>query len=357
MRPQRNADKIEAVWKPMINYKGMKILWRAMFALIVTMTVLHQAVFAQETKPVIPVVEVEKISFVDRMVTLKVRYAPDTISVGVYQDDALFHTEMISHDNAGTNDSFDVSVSISKESTQFYASAISTQSQSVIKSETLTVNRSDFEPSQPSLALQENEIVSPKITLMGEVDNKTVAFNVMVNGETFLRESMDPGQKFSIKVAVPYGENVIQLSYENVWGEKQTLPVTVWNLGNIPTGKTFVLVDKSEYRLYFIKQGILRMTFPVALGTPRTPTHEGWWFVGKKEIMRNPDTSWGILRLLLFTKTWKGKYRFTGYAIHGTNNPSSIGKEVSHGCVRLFNEDVLKLASIVGPGTEVLIRN
>ncbi len=305
----------------------------------------------------LPSIEIAKVSYVDRTITLKVLYAPDTVSVGVYQDGELFHTEMISHDSADANGSFDVSVPVTKESTQFYVSAILAQSQTLLKSEILTVNRSDFEPSQPSLALQENEIVSPKITLLGEADNRTVALNVLVNGKTILHENMDPGENFSLKVDVPYGEDNIQLSYENVWGEKQTATVKVWNLGKIPTGKTFILVVKSEYRLYFIKKGVLSMTFPVAIGTPRTPTHEGWWFIGRKEIMRNPDTSWGVLRLLLFTKTWKGKVRWTGYAIHGTNNPSSIGKEASHGCVRLFNEDVLKLARIAGPGTEVLIRN
>lgn len=334
----------------------MNFLKKALWVGCVLLACVY-ACFAQDANPVLPSVEVEKVSYVDRTVTLKVRYAPDTVSVGVYQDGELFHTEMISHDSADANGSFDVAVTLTNESTQFYASVISTQSQSVLKSQTLTVNRADFEPSQPFLALQENEIVSPNITLLGDVDNKTVDFNVMVNGETVLHENMDPGEKFSYKVSMPYGENTIQLSYENAWGEKQTVPVTVWNLGSIPTGKTFVLVDKSDFRLYFIKQGILRMTFPVAIGTPRTPTHEGWWFVGRKEIMRNPDTSWGVLRLLLFTKTWKGKVRWTGYAIHGTNNPSSIGKEASHGCVRLFNEDVVKLARIVGPGTDVLIRN
>ena len=35
------------------------------------------------------------------------------------------------------------------------------------------------------------------------------------------------------------------------------------------------------------------------------------------------------------------------YGIHGTNNPSSIGKAVSRGCIRMHNRDVLELASIV----------
>jgi len=44
------------------------------------------------------------------------------------------------------------------------------------------------------------------------------------------------------------------------------------------------------------------------------------------------------------------------YGIHGTNDPSSIGKAVSRGCVRMYNQDVLQLASIVPNGTPVSIR-
>jgi lipoprotein-anchoring transpeptidase ErfK/SrfK len=44
-----------------------------------------------------------------------------------------------------------------------------------------------------------------------------------------------------------------------------------------------------------------------------------------------------------------------GYALHGTNKPESIGQAVSHGCVRLRNEDVAFLYSVVEVGTPVYI--
>lgn len=42
------------------------------------------------------------------------------------------------------------------------------------------------------------------------------------------------------------------------------------------------------------------------------------------------------------------------YGLHGTPEPSTIGKTASHGCVRLTNWDALKLASLVKPGTKVI---
>jgi lipoprotein-anchoring transpeptidase ErfK/SrfK len=43
------------------------------------------------------------------------------------------------------------------------------------------------------------------------------------------------------------------------------------------------------------------------------------------------------------------------YAIHGTNNPGSIGGFVSHGCIRMYNADILDLYSRVGLGTKVVV--
>ena len=44
-----------------------------------------------------------------------------------------------------------------------------------------------------------------------------------------------------------------------------------------------------------------------------------------------------------------------GYALHGTNAPSSIGRSVSHGCVRLRNEDIETLYNMIPVGTAVYI--
>lgn len=44
-----------------------------------------------------------------------------------------------------------------------------------------------------------------------------------------------------------------------------------------------------------------------------------------------------------------------GYAIHGTNQPRTVGRAVSHGCVRMRNEDIAKLYTMVSVGTPVYI--
>jgi lipoprotein-anchoring transpeptidase ErfK/SrfK len=43
------------------------------------------------------------------------------------------------------------------------------------------------------------------------------------------------------------------------------------------------------------------------------------------------------------------------YAIHGTNAPGSIGGFVSHGCIRMYNSDIMDLYNRVGVGTQVVV--
>ena len=53
-----------------------------------------------------------------------------------------------------------------------------------------------------------------------------------------------------------------------------------------------------------------------------------------------------------------GAYRLnlgSGYALHGTNRPETIGRSVSHGCIRLRNEDITRLFDLVPVGTPVYI--
>jgi lipoprotein-anchoring transpeptidase ErfK/SrfK len=43
------------------------------------------------------------------------------------------------------------------------------------------------------------------------------------------------------------------------------------------------------------------------------------------------------------------------YAIHGTNQPGSIGGFVSYGCIRMYNADISDLFGRVGYGTQVVV--
>lgn len=61
------------------------------------------------------------------------------------------------------------------------------------------------------------------------------------------------------------------------------------------------------------------------------------------------ERSYGPLFLRLECLPWDG------IGIHGTNDPDSIGKKASRGCIRMRNEDLLALAGHVDVGTRVII--
>lgn len=103
-----------------------------------------------------------------------------------------------------------------------------------------------------------------------------------------------------------------------------------------------ISIGKHELKLYDGNR-VLK-TYPIAVGKMVTATPVGTYIIINKQP--NPGGPFGAF--------WMGLSR-PHYGIHGTNNPSSIGKSVSHGCIRMHNEDVLELSSLVLLGTTVKI--
>ncbi|XEC93283.1 L,D-transpeptidase [Paenibacillus tarimensis] len=106
-----------------------------------------------------------------------------------------------------------------------------------------------------------------------------------------------------------------------------------------------IIVDLSDRRLYLLDGDTVVREFPIAVGKMLTQTPTGEYTIINKQ--RNPGGPFGAF--------WMGLSR-PHYGIHGTNDPSSIGQAVSHGCIRMYNEDVLALQALVPVGTKVTIR-
>jgi lipoprotein-anchoring transpeptidase ErfK/SrfK len=107
-----------------------------------------------------------------------------------------------------------------------------------------------------------------------------------------------------------------------------------------------IIVDLSQFRLYLLDGDVVVHEYPVGIGTVATTTPSGEYLIVNKEP--NPGGPFGVY--------WLGLSK-RHYGIHGTNNPASIGKRVSHGCIRMHNEDVRELAKLVPLGTHVTIRS
>ncbi len=150
-------------------------------------------------------------------------------------------------------------------------------------------------------------------------------------------------------------------------GARVVLP-TAWIVPELDPG--IVLVNLSEMRLYLEAgqggQGRL-VTFPVGIGVTGASTPLGTYRVLSKEtnptwyvpravrkeepdlpevVPPGPDNPLGTHALRLDVGT---------ILIHGTNRPLGVGRRVSHGCIRLYPEDIPILYELVPVGTPVRV--
>ncbi len=130
-----------------------------------------------------------------------------------------------------------------------------------------------------------------------------------------------------------------------------------------------IVINLPELRLYYFPTSGEPRSFPIGIGGEGKETPVGHTvIVGKREhpvwvptnseheedpdlpasIGAGPDNPMGEYALYL---GWKG------YAVHGTNKPYSIGRRDSHGCIRLYPEDIALLFREVAIGTSVTVVN
>jgi L,D-transpeptidase ErfK/SrfK len=152
-------------------------------------------------------------------------------------------------------------------------------------------------------------------------------------------------------------------------GTDVTIP-TQWVLPDVNMRAPLIVVNLSEYRLYYFfhKAGQRRVaTFPVGIGDDGKTTPLGWFSVRQKLVRpawvpppsvreedptlprvvpSGPENPLGSHALRLSLRTM---------LIHGTHRPFGVGRKVSHGCVRLYPEDIPVLYRLADIGTRVLI--
>lgn len=107
-------------------------------------------------------------------------------------------------------------------------------------------------------------------------------------------------------------------------------------------------VDLSDRTLRYYVHDDLKKHFKVGVGTDATPTGTGTFYVWVKIRYASPYQPYGIAALGLsgfspVLSEWPGGGRM---AIHGTSSPSDLGNAVSHGCVRVFNDDLRSLLDV-----------
>jgi lipoprotein-anchoring transpeptidase ErfK/SrfK len=128
-------------------------------------------------------------------------------------------------------------------------------------------------------------------------------------------------------------------------------------LGGYTTLDTRLVVDREQLRATLLRDGRAVLVVPVGVGTAAAPTPRGEFYVrdeltGYRSPMYGPLAFGTSARSPTLTDWPAGGY----VGIHGTDRPDLIPGRVSHGCIRLRNADLLRLAQLMPVGTPLTIR-
>jgi lipoprotein-anchoring transpeptidase ErfK/SrfK len=126
---------------------------------------------------------------------------------------------------------------------------------------------------------------------------------------------------------------------------------------SVETVPTRIVVDVSRRRLTLYRHAKAVLTATVAVGSASTPTPTGHFYVNQRLVPTDKGGPYGpgAIGISAFSNVLTGWVQGGPVAIHGTNEPWSIGRAVSNGCIRLPNETLLQVFREAVAGTPVII--
>ncbi len=126
-----------------------------------------------------------------------------------------------------------------------------------------------------------------------------------------------------------------------------------------PASKRLVLVSIPDRKLALLDEGKVVKVYRVAVGAASSPSPAGEFEIVNR--ITNPTYYHPHIVIPASAQSpigmrWLGLNR-KGYGIHGTNEPRSIGRAASHGCIRMSNRDIAQFFELVRVGDLVEIRS
>ena len=131
------------------------------------------------------------------------------------------------------------------------------------------------------------------------------------------------------------------------------IPLSEVSLSETPY---WIHIELSTRRLTVLRDGTVIARDTVAIGSPRTPTPTGTFFVTALLQAPRPNTIYGPYAFALsgFSSALTAFNGGDGeLGIHGNNDPSSLGNDVTHGCIRVSNAIIRALVGVVPLGAPV----
>jgi lipoprotein-anchoring transpeptidase ErfK/SrfK len=121
--------------------------------------------------------------------------------------------------------------------------------------------------------------------------------------------------------------------------------------------RTRLDVDLSDRRLALFRDGRLVLRTTAGVGTSGTPTPTGSYYVNQRFRLTDRSGPFGLgaIGISAFSPVLTDWVQGGPIAVHGTNDPSSVGRAASHGCIRVQNNVVRRLLPATQTGSPVFI--
>src|SRR3954470_12056806 len=119
---------------------------------------------------------------------------------------------------------------------------------------------------------------------------------------------------------------------------------------------TQLVVNRRTLKAQLFKKGKKIFQAPVGVGKSSTPTPAGKFWIREKLKGFGPvygPLAFGTADYSTKLTDWPGGGVI---GVHGTNEPNLVPGRPSHGCIRMHNKDILRLARLMKPGTPLLIK-
>jgi lipoprotein-anchoring transpeptidase ErfK/SrfK len=127
---------------------------------------------------------------------------------------------------------------------------------------------------------------------------------------------------------------------------------------NLRRDNFFVQVRLKLHKIFVYRSGHLILSNPVGVGRAVLPTPRGLYYIVETLKLPNPAGAYGPYAFGLSAHS-NVLHEFHGgdgqVGLHGTDYPAGIGHDVSHGCIRMRNWVIAKLAHLLPLGTPVRI--
>src|SRR5262245_4526189 len=128
-------------------------------------------------------------------------------------------------------------------------------------------------------------------------------------------------------------------------------------LGDFHKVRTHLIIDRARLRAYLQRKGRTIFSTAIGVGRPRWPTPAGEFYIRVRlEHFRDPfygPIAFGTNARSPWLTDWP---RGGVIGIHGTDTPQQLPGRISHGCIRMRNAAIRRLARLMPLGTPVSIR-